>query len=490
MASPQQAASNVVTSRTQSRLALKFFYGIGSIAFGVKDNGFQVLLLLFYNQALGLDARLAGLAIMIALVVDACVDPTIGYWSDRLHSRWGRRHPFMYAAAIPVSLSYLLLFAPPSGLGQAALFAYLLGVAVLVRILISFYEIPSSALVAELTFNYDERTSFLSFRYFFGWMGGLSMSVLAFSLFLRTDAAHAGGFLNPAGYRNYGIAAALIMLASMVASSLGTQSAVQPLEDALYRHPVRRRMLAEVGAVIGSRSAVTATAASMLLMLATGLSFALNTYFNLYAWGLNTTQISVLTGSSFISATLALFIAPALARRFDKKRGVIGVTVLLLMLLPLPLGVSLLGLMPTAASGTLLPMLFVFNVIIVTLFVIAPILLSSMLADVVEEIEVLTGQRDEGVIFALNTFVAKSASGLGVFASTAILTLAHFPAQARVGAVDPAIIARLSAIYIGCVMALYVGTVLCIGLYRITRERHAANLRLIAERRVAIDAVA
>jgi len=57
----------------------RFFYGIGSVAFGVKDNGFGALLLLFYNQALGLDARLAGLAIGIALVVDAFLDPLIGY---------------------------------------------------------------------------------------------------------------------------------------------------------------------------------------------------------------------------------------------------------------------------------------------------------------------------------------------------------------------------------------------------------------------------
>ena len=91
----------------------RFFYGIGSVAFGVKDNGFGALLLLFYNQALGLDARLAGLAIGIALVVDAFLDPLIGYASDHLRTRWGRRHPFMYAAAIPAALSYLFLFSPP-----------------------------------------------------------------------------------------------------------------------------------------------------------------------------------------------------------------------------------------------------------------------------------------------------------------------------------------------------------------------------------------
>ena len=78
--------------------ATKFFYGVGSVAFGVKDNGFSVLLLLFYNQALGLDARLAGLAIAIALFVDAVIDPMIGYASDHLDTRWGRRRTWRDAA--------------------------------------------------------------------------------------------------------------------------------------------------------------------------------------------------------------------------------------------------------------------------------------------------------------------------------------------------------------------------------------------------------
>src|SRR5215471_710177 len=150
---------NTLTLRT------KIAYGIGSVAFGVKDNGFAFFLLLFYNQVLGLPERWVGLAIMVALVVDSIGDPVIGYLSDHLHSRWGRRHPFMYASALPVAIGYYLLWAPPADLSPGALFAYLLGVAIVVRILISLYEIPSASLAAELTDHYDERTSLLSYRY-------------------------------------------------------------------------------------------------------------------------------------------------------------------------------------------------------------------------------------------------------------------------------------------------------------------------------------
>ncbi len=146
----------------------KLFYGFGSTAYGVKDNGFQTILLPFYNLVLHLPAQLVGPAIFIALLFDAFLDPVVGHFSDNLHSRWGRRHPLMYASALPVAVSYLLLWNPPHW-SQGALFVYLIVVAIVVRTFITFYEIPSSALVAELTQDYDERTSFSGYRVFFGW---------------------------------------------------------------------------------------------------------------------------------------------------------------------------------------------------------------------------------------------------------------------------------------------------------------------------------
>ncbi len=56
----------------------KFSYGFGSVAFGVKDNGFSYFLLLFYSQVVGVDARLVGLALTVALMIDALSDPVVG----------------------------------------------------------------------------------------------------------------------------------------------------------------------------------------------------------------------------------------------------------------------------------------------------------------------------------------------------------------------------------------------------------------------------
>ncbi len=72
----------------KASIATQFFYGFGSISVGIKNNLLGTFLLIYYNQALGLDARLAATALAIALVFDAVSDPLIGIWSDRTRTRW------------------------------------------------------------------------------------------------------------------------------------------------------------------------------------------------------------------------------------------------------------------------------------------------------------------------------------------------------------------------------------------------------------------
>jgi GPH family glycoside/pentoside/hexuronide:cation symporter len=92
--------TNSVPAERKLSAATRLLYGIGAIPYGVKINGLIGLLLLYYNQVVGLPALQVSLAIMVAMIADAVFDPVIGQISDNWKSRWGRRHPFMYAAAI------------------------------------------------------------------------------------------------------------------------------------------------------------------------------------------------------------------------------------------------------------------------------------------------------------------------------------------------------------------------------------------------------
>jgi Na+/melibiose symporter-like transporter len=87
-------------------------YLLAGGARGMIGNGVSFFLLIYYSQAIGLDPKLAGLALLISLCFDAVSDPIIGYWSDRFRSRWGRRHPFMYVSILPISLFFYGLWPP------------------------------------------------------------------------------------------------------------------------------------------------------------------------------------------------------------------------------------------------------------------------------------------------------------------------------------------------------------------------------------------
>jgi len=468
-------------ARPAPRLSLstKLFYGFGSVSFGVKDNGFSYMLLLFYNQVVGLSAPLVGLAIMIAMIFDAFLDPIVGQVSDNWRSRWGRRHPFMYAAALPVAISYMALWNPPHW-SNNHLFFYLVGVAIVIRTFITFYEVPSSALSAELTQGYDERTVLLSYRYFFGWIGGLTLNLLAFAVLLAPDARHPVGQLNPVGYSHYGLVAAAIMFCAILISAAGTHRHIPT-----FRVPPRRdfRLLAMAREMISTwsnRSFLSLTFSGLATSMAAGLGASMNVYFNTFFWEFTARQISIFTAGVFVSAFIALFAAPPLSRRFGKRASAMSLIVLSVGIGVTPLLLRLAGLMPPNHSMALLVIIFFQSITSTALGIAAATLVSAMIADVVEDSELKTGRRSEGLFFSASSLVAKAVSGIGIFAASMLLGLIHFPRGAKPGHVAPDVVAHLALVYVPTILVLYgVALVLMTG-YKITRASHQDTLEQLA----------
>ena len=478
-------------------LSTRVFYGFGSVAFGVKDNGFSYFLAFFYAQVVGLPAQTVGLAIMLALVIDAFIDPIVGQLSDNTRSRWGRRHPWMYAAALPVAISYSLIWNPPTAWSQPAQVAYLVAVAVLIRSFISCYEIPSAALAAELTTEYDERTRLLSYRYLFGWAGGLAMYGLALFVFLTPTAKYAVGQLNPAGYAHYGIFAGGMMLFAILVTSIGTHGQIANLRDPPQQRITLGRLVRELFTAMANRNFAMIFASAIFLYAGIGLGFAINLYFSTYYFEFSAAEIALFSFSSLTAAILAWMIAPRLAQRFEKRAVAMCLIPLGLAFSIGPIALRLFGLLPpndatVAVGATWTPhlnflIIWLTNVLSVGLGIIGNILFSSMIADVVEDSELKTGRRQEGVFFAAIAFAAKATTGFGIFASGQIIGAIAFPTGAKPGTVDPDIIRHLGQIYVPTQIVLYgTATLLLLG-YGISRASHHDTLRKLA---AAADLVA
>ena len=157
-----------------------WFYGSASIAYGIKNNAFSYLLLIYANQVLGLPGYLASLALAIAMIWDAVSDLLLGHWSDKTSSRLGRRHPFMYAAFFVLPITFYALFNPVIELNDDNTFYYVLVLALLIRTGTTLFEVPSTALLPDLETDYDRRNKWLALRHFFGWTGGNGIHMINF----------------------------------------------------------------------------------------------------------------------------------------------------------------------------------------------------------------------------------------------------------------------------------------------------------------------
>lgn len=457
-------------------LSTKLAYGVGTIAYGVKDNGFSTFLLLFYNQVVGLPAQLVGLAIMGALVFDAFVDPLIGHWSDNTRSRWGRRHPFMYAAALPVGALYLLLWNPPEA-GQTGTLVYLVVTAILIRTALSCYEVPSSALAPKLTSDYDERTSIVSYRNLFAWIGGMGMLLLTFGVFLAPTAQYPVGQLNPQGYHHYAIVAAIVMVAAILVSALGTHREIARLPRAT---PDRVTLRQTLGA-LRNRSFLVLMVAGMFGYIGLYLGFALTTYLYTFMWRLAASALVVYTVATMLGVVLAFIIAPRVSRAMGKRNAAMTFLLLSIPIASAPYLLRPLGLFFANGDPALLPVLLAGTTVATALSVGVFILFESMVSDVVEESQARSGKRSEGAFFAGLFFMKKAVAGLAIFLSGALLGLVGFPEAATPGAVPLEVLGRLSLGFAFLTIACGVAAVLALLRFKMTRSDHEDRLARLAD---------
>jgi len=554
--------------KSKLSFSTKFFYGFGSISFGIKNNGFSYFVLFVYVFVFGLPAWMAGLALNLILVADAFTDPLVGYYSDRLRSKWGRRHPFMYAAAIPVTLSFYFLWSPPDNLTNLELFFYLLICATIIRVFITFYEIPSIALGPELTDNYVERTSLMSYRYFFGWFGGLTTYNLVWWYYApkyETEIYTSGRF-NPDLWPEWGLVAAILIFLGIVVTSLGTHKHIPNLIEppkrkkkeipegfnniSIFNRTLKfnlplpknlklslsgvtvyllkfilyvvliwiisnvlrifgfilasflpfwikslqktefflRSLFKEVAETLTiNRSYKFLFFCGLLVSVAGGIEAAFAVIFDSYFWELDDNEMLIRGTSIYLAPIIAIFLAPMLSDKFGKKQTVLSIWAFQIIFAALPFALRYLDLIygtslfPTNDSPYLLPVLCIHVVINVAAGIIVFSTMGSMIMDLVEDIQLETGRREEGILFSARTFADKAVSGFGLTLAGVILTFIAFPDNTQIreiynGTVPSEILADLALWYVPiCIVAFGAALIMVRG-YTLSRDEHEENI--------------
>lgn len=453
---------------------IKLFNGSGAIAFGIKDSGFSVFLLTYYNQVLGMEAWLVSLALVIALLVDAFIDPLLGNLSDRTYTRWGRRLPWLYVAPIPLAVFWYFMWAPP--FEGTPSFAYLLTIAICVRLLLSACEVPSTALVPELTSDYDERTTLFRYRFLFAWTGGLIILFLAYQVFMGDN------LLSREGFEVYGLFGAIVMSFFVLFSAAGQHSHVAGYPKDRPGPFSFKQVFGEIFEAFAEKAFLIFAAGALAAYVSQGMTFALTNYLYYFVWELSETQLAVYPVVLFLSVVLVFVTLGPLHRKFGKARtgGMTTLTAMTFWLIPY--GFYFFGGWPELGTNQSAALLFCFIFIGNAAGVAAVISATSMVAEIVEAFEERSGRRAEGSFYAGNWLVQKSATGIGIMLAGSMLSLSAFPIGSAPGTVDRDVIYALISMY--CVLILILGLTSAYWLNRfpISRADHESRVAAMSER--------
>lgn len=470
------AGGDTATSAYSGRvpLGLKLTYAVGSSAEATISFAFNSFNFFFYTNILGVPGTLAGLAVSIALFFDAVTDPLVGAWSDRWRSRWGRRHPFMFMAPLPVMLALFFIYSPPDFLGDVGLFLWLTCLTVFMRGCMTLYHVPHLALGAELSADFTERTRVMSMNTLLGAVGGLSIAFVGYSYFFAATPDFDNGLLNRAAYPRFAVVAALVGGAIMLYSTIFTMKVIPRLSKIpeAQENFSLKSFLQDCKDAVRNRNYAVLLIGYLLLSATLGVRDTIGLHMNTYFWELVPEQIRYFLVFVAIAPILGFAFTAPLHNRFQKKPVIIFGLISLLLFATAPVLLRILGWFPENNTPWLLPTLIVFTLVTATCGIVLLISVMSALADVADEQELMTGMRQEGMFYAARSFFAKASSGLGHLLAGIALDVIAFPVGAEPGTIDPDTVLHLGlidgpiAVIPGAIaVAFYLR-------YDLTRERH------------------
>ena len=405
---------------------------MGQAAESVKNFGFNTLLMLYYNQVLGLSGSYSGLAVFIALVIDAISDPAVGSWSDGFRNRLGRRHPFMIVSIIPLGITYYFLFAPPDGLSEFQLFMWLTTLSVLVRTALTFFQVPYLSLGAELTQDYQERTHLVAIRMAFGLVASLVVIAVAWNYFFLKTPENPTPQLTQLPYYKYALMSSIVMMIMMVICVWGTQKAIPNLAGARQkaRKFTFKQVYLDLFDALHNHAFRVLFFSTLLFFVYSGTHTALSMHLKTFFWQLDTRGIQYWQYAAVLGGICGIPLVPLMNRWVDKKWTVIIGCLGSALANTLPVLLALFGLMP-ADREVLVTLLVALSFISTVMVIQAGVTVPSMMGDIADEHELRHGRRQEGIYFGSYNFSVKCTTALGNLFAGLALDFISFPVNSR-----------------------------------------------------------
>ena len=467
------------TSNYRLSFWMKLLYGSGDL--GISSIGMMrsIFYAIYLTDVVGLEPRLASFGALIGIIWDAINDPIVGILSDHLHTRWGRRRPFLLWFAIPFGLSFIILWSAPNWENQTALLIYVTLSFMLADTLQTLVGVPFLSLTPELTSDYDERTTLTSFRSFFQLTGALTVVVMApiiVDMVLVAGGSQQQGFML-AGAIFGGIGAVPLLLIGLFIRETSTpeQTEAIPFRETLkaawrnipFRYAVGIHML--------NWSAVDMVAVTfpyfLLYWVAQG-----NLLATIHIFGFDLAYESAFFGILMSVCILCIPFWLWLARWRNKREayilGMIFWIAVQLMIFTIRPGNTTYLLTIAALAGIGVSAAYT--------------LPDSMFADVIEWDELRTRRRQEGIFYGTRTLIRKLTGALVIFITLQLLGRSGYisPPEGTLHFAQSDSALRMIRLLVSPFGAtILCGTIFFAWLFPLSREKHARIQKLLEQRR-------
>ena len=404
---PQQKGLNLLT---------KLIYGSGDWGRASFNTLRQIFYAIFLTDVVGIDPRLASIAALVSTLWDAINDPLVGSISDKVHTRWGRRRPFLLFFSIPFAAAFIILWWAPPWKSQIALTISVTLAYMLADTIQTLVTVPYLSLTPELATEYDQRTSLTSFRMFFNLIASLATAV---SAPIIVDSALKSGAGAQQGYM-------------IVAALFGGLAAI-PFLLIFFRikeRPVREKEIAgkvnlseTIRILINNAPFRFATGIYVLNWISFDLVSLMLPYFLIY-WissgdmisqvnllGMNISLTSVVLGVLLIVAVAAIPIWSMIAQKFSKRWAyIVG------MIFWIIVQMAIFSIQPGQVTTTII-LAALAGLSVST----AHIMPEAIFPDVIDWDEFRSHKRREGTYYGAVNFLRKLSSAGAIFLALQIL---------------------------------------------------------------------
>jgi GPH family glycoside/pentoside/hexuronide:cation symporter len=386
----------------------KIGFSFGYLGIVLANWTFATYIFFFYASVIGLDPLWIGIALGILGIWDMINDPIMGHISDRTKTRWGRRRPYMIFGTIPLAISFILLWWNPFS-GWFMIFIYFLVIMFIFEWMFTMVSLSYGALYPEMTSNINERLEIAGYLEFFDIIALIMGYVLSLIIV---------GIFRGMGYSS---GLAWLMMASILGLimiiSVYTATAVTREQEIFYKaEPLGlKKALKETWKNKAFRIVALAW---LCISVAYIIGSATAIFFTIYILGMNELETALSLLFIFLTAIPSL----VLWFKLSKKYGTVRATMATMFLF----------------GFAFLILLFVFNVI---MFVIAIAILGigmagvillpqTLYADVIDEDEIITGVRREGMYSGIRTFIGKVSVSLSYITMAIVLQFSGFKSGA------------------------------------------------------------